>query len=190
MKLARVLTLVLAAAGAGGSLVTAGCSTAPKSENQTSFVAESRAATAWFEQNVPGLREQINSSAGYLIYPSVGQWGIVFGGGQHGRAMVNKPDGTQIGWGALNTGSFGLQAGVRGFKMLVVIQDQATMEKFKANKLSGSVSGVVVVAQEGTSGVGRFENGVAVYQGASSGLMAGVNVALDYLRFKPLGQDE
>ena len=115
--------------------------------------------------------------------------GIVFGGGQYGRAMVNRPNGEQIGWGALNTGSFGLQAGVRGFKMLVVIQDEATMEKFKANKLSGSVSGVVVVAQEGTSTVGRFENGVAVYQGASSGLMAGVNVALDYLRYKPLGSE-
>ncbi len=180
-----VLTVVAIAA----TCLSAGCSTAPKSENQTSFIAESRAATAWFEQNVPGLRAQIESSAGYLIYPSVGQWGIVFGGGQYGRAMVNKPNGTQIGWGALNTGSFGLQAGVRGFKMLVVIQDEATMNKFKDNKLSGSVSGVVVVAQEGTSGIGRFENGVAVYQGASSGLMAGVNVALDYLRFKPLGSE-
>lgn len=166
------------------------CSTAPKSENQELFIEEARAATRWFERQVPGLKEQINNSAGYLIYPSVGQWGIVFGGGQYGRAMVNRPNGTQIGWGALNTGSFGLQAGVRGFKMLVVIQDEATMNKFRDNKLSGSVSGVVVVAQEGTSGVGRFENGVAVYQGASSGLMAGVNVALDYLRYQPLGYTE
>lgn len=166
------------------------CSTAPKTENQEMFIDEARAATRWFERQVPGLKEQINNSAGYLIYPSVGQWGIVFGGGQYGRAMVNRPSGTQIGWGALNTGSFGLQAGVRGFKMLVVIQDEATMNKFRANQLSGSVSGVVVVAQEGTSGVGRFENGVAVYQGASSGLMAGVNVALDYLRYQPLGYTE
>ncbi len=176
------------------SLVTlsfvSACSTAPKAENTESFIDESRAATRWFERQVPGLKEQINNSAGYLIYPEVGQWGIVFGGGQYGRAMVNKPNDTQIGWGALNTGSFGLQAGVRGFKMLVVIQDQATMDKFKANQLSGSVSGVVVVAQEGTSAVGRFENGVAVYQGASSGLMAGVNVALDYLRYQPLGYTE
>lgn len=185
LRLACLVALPLIASAFLGA-----CSTAPKSENQEMFIDEARAATRWFERQVPGLKEQINNSAGYLIYPSVGQWGIVFGGGQYGRAMVNKPNGTQIGWGALNTGSFGLQAGVRGFKMLVVIQDEATMNKFKANQLSGSVSGVVVVAQEGTSAVGRFENGVAVYQGASSGLMAGVNVALDYLRFKPLGEDE
>ncbi len=185
IRLVCLITLALIASTQLGA-----CSTAPKTENTESFIDESRAATRWFERQVPGLKAQINNSAGYLIYPEVGQWGIVFGGGQYGRAMVNKPNGTQIGWGALNTGSFGLQAGVRGFKMLVVIQDQATMEKFKANQLSGSVSGVVVVAQEGTSGVGRFENGVAVYQGASSGLMAGVNVALDYLRYKPLGEAE
>lgn len=188
MNTVRALILVVAALGA--TAFTTGCSTAPKAENQESFIAESRAATRWFEKNVPGLRQQIEASAGYIVYPSVGQWGIVFGGGQYGRAMVNKPNGTQIGWGALNTGSFGLQAGVRGFKMLVVIQDEATLNKFKANQLSGSVSGVVVVAQEGTSGIGRFENGVAVYQGASSGLMAGVNVALDYLRYQPLGFTE
>lgn len=185
----RRLTCLLALSLVASAFLGA-CSTAPKSENQEMFTDEARAATRWFERQVPGLREQIDNSAGYLIYPEVGQWGIVFGGGQYGRAMVNRPNGTQIGWGALNTGSVGLQAGVRGFRMLVVIQDEATMNKFRANQLSGSVSGVVVVAQEGTSTVGRFENGVAVYQGASAGLMAGVNVALDYLRYVPLGSTE
>lgn len=164
----------------------AACSTAPKSEDRADFMAESRAATAWFERNVPGLRQQINDSAGYIVFPSVGQWGIIFGGGQFGRGTVNRPGGSQVGWAALNTGSFGLQAGVRGFKMLVVIKDEETLEKFRQNKLAGSVSGVVVVSESGTSGTTQFDNGVAIYQGASAGLMAGVNVGLDYLRYKPL----
>ncbi len=184
-----VRSALLLAATCVAALFATGCSTAPKAENQDAFISESRAATRWFEQSVPGLRSQIDDSAGYIIYPSVAQWGIIFGGGQYGRGMVNRPSGEQIGWGAVNTGSIGLQAGVRGFKMLVVIQDEATLEKFKQNKLSGSVSGVVVVAEGGTSGKANFENGVAVYQGASSGLMAGVNIALDYLRYKPLGAE-
>lgn len=138
---------------------------------------------------MPGLRKQINESAGYVIYPAVGQWGIIFGGGQYGRGMVNKPNGTQIGWGALNTASFGLQAGVRGFKMLVVFEDQATLDRFRENRLTGSVSGVLVAAESGQSATAKFENGVAVYQGASTGLMAGVNIGLDYMRFKELGDD-
>jgi len=164
----------------------AACSTAPKAEDRADFMAESRTAQAWFERNVPGLRSQIKSSAGYIVFPSVGQWGIIFGGGQFGRGTLNRPNGTQVGWAALNTGSFGLQAGVRGFKMLVVIEDEATMRKFRDNQLSGSISAVAVVSETGESGTMRFQEGVAIYQGASTGLIAGVNVALDYLRYQPL----
>lgn len=186
----RIRTMVFLALTLTMSAFSVGCSTVPKGEDRESFIAEARASTQWFERNVPGLRRQIDSSAGYVIYPSVGQWGIIFGGGQFGRGMVNRPDGTQVGWGAVNIGSIGLQAGVRGFKMLIVIQDQATLEKFQQNQLSGSVSGVVVVSETGTSGNAPFSNGVAVYQGASAGLMAGVNVGLEYLRYKPLDDDK
>jgi lipid-binding SYLF domain-containing protein len=167
------------------SLVTAtilgagGCSTAPKVEDRETFVSEARAATKWFESNVSGLRGQIDKSAGYII----------FMGGDFGRGMLCRSDGTQIGWAAVNTPSIGLQAGVRGFKMLLVLEDQATLDQFMKDQLSGSVSGVVVVGESGDSGRAPFEDGVAVYQGASSGLMAGVNIGLDYVRYKPLGEE-
>lgn len=181
---------VLISLAALGAVVSNGCSTAPKAQDQTAFKAEARSAMQWFQRNVPGLDAQIRQSAGYIVYPSVGQWGILFGGGQFGRGTVETANGTQIGWGALNIASIGLQAGVRGFKMLVIFQDQATMDKFKSNQLSGSASGIVVVGETGTSGTAPFQNGVAVYQGASTGLMAGVNFGLDYMRFKPMGDDQ
>jgi len=170
--------------------LSGGCHTAPTAKNQPAFVSESKAARQWFEDRTPGLKEQLHQSAGYVIYPNVGQWGILFTGGKFGRGMVAKPDGTQIGWGAVNTGSLGLQAGVQGFKMLVIFENQPTLEQFKANQLTGSVSAVAVVAEKGGSGTVKFQNGVAVYQGANMGLMAGVNMALDYMRFKPLDEDK
>jgi lipid-binding SYLF domain-containing protein len=163
-----------------------GCSTAPKKADQPTFQAEARAATNWFKSKVPGLSTQIDRSSGYIIYPSVAQWGFIYTGGRFGRGIVYRPDGTQIGWAAVNTGSLGLQAGVQGFKMLVVIENEVTMEKFKNNTLSGSVSGIVVVAESGSSGTAKFERGVAVYQGANKGLMAGLNLGLDYMRYEPL----
>jgi lipid-binding SYLF domain-containing protein len=166
-----------------------GCHTAPKAENRPAFISESKAALQWFEDRTPGLTQQVNNSAGYVIYPSVGQWGILFTGGKFGRGMVCKADGTQIGWGAINTGSLGLQAGVQGFKMLVIFENDPTLDKFRKNELSGSVSGVAIVAETGGSGTAKFDNGVAVYQGANTGLMAGVNIALDYMRFKSM-EDE
>jgi lipid-binding SYLF domain-containing protein len=166
-----------------------GCHTAPKGENRTAFIADSKTARQWFEDRTPGLKQQINNSAGYVVYPDVAQWGILFLGGKFGRGTVCKPDGTQIGWGAVNTGSLGLQAGVQGFKMLVIFENDPTLDKFKKNELTGSVSAVAVAAETGGSGTGKFENGVVVYQGANTGLMAGVNVGLDYMRFKSM-EDE
>jgi lipid-binding SYLF domain-containing protein len=169
-----------------GVLADPGCSTAPKVEDRAALVDESASATAWFERSIPGLREQIDGSAGYIIYPSVGQWGTLFTGGQYGRGVVSRPDGTQVGWAAINTGSLGLQAGVRGFKMLVVFEDEAALDLFRQDRLSGSISGVVVVAEEGMSTKAPFERGVAIYQGASTGLMAGVNVGLSAMRYEPM----
>jgi lipid-binding SYLF domain-containing protein len=166
-----------------------GCSTAPKAEDRETFIGEARAATRWFERNAGGLREQIDDSAGYIVFPAVGQWGIIFGGGEFGRGMLCHPDGTQIGWAALNTPSIGLQAGVRGFKMLMVIKNEVTLDEFKKNQLSGSVSGVVLAGDSGDSAKAPFEHGVAVYQGASTGLMAGVNIGLNYIKYKPLGEE-
>jgi lipid-binding SYLF domain-containing protein len=162
------------------------CSTAPKSENQADFMARARSSTEQFERSVPGLADQIKNSAGYIIFPDVSQFGIIFAGMTSGRGALCKPDGTQIGWAALNTGQIGLLAGVQGFRMLVVIQDEPTLKKFMDNQLSGSASGTAVAGEAGGSGLARFQNGVAVYQGANRGLMAGVDIGLDYIRYKPL----
>ncbi|MBL4808968.1 MAG: hypothetical protein JKY43_02790 [Phycisphaerales bacterium] len=163
-----------------------GCSTAPKQKNQQAFMSDADAAMEWFSSNVDGLDEQIAGSAGYIIFPSVGQWGIIFTGGQYGRGMLDNPDGSQIGWAAINTSSIGLQAGVQGFKMLVVIEDKYTLAKFMDNQLQGSIGGVVIIGEVGGSSRAHFDNGLAVYQGANTGLMAGVNIGLDYIRYKPL----
>jgi hypothetical protein len=48
-------------------------------------------------------------------------------------------------------------------------------------------SGVVVEGKAGGSGQAPFSKGVAVYQGANTGLMAGANVGLEVLRYEPLG---
>ena len=179
----RMLLAVIAA-----SVLAAGCSTAPQRVNQPKFASDSAAATQWFEGHVPGLKQQIDNSAAYIIYPSVIQYGILISGGKSGRGMLNRPNGKQIGWAAINNASLGLQAGIQGFKMLVVFKNEETLNRFMKNRLSGSVSAVVVVVDDGMSAKAPFENGVAIYEGASRGLMAGINIGLDYMRYQPLAK--
>ena len=167
-------------------LTASGCSTAPDAEDRQSFLVESGAATEWFLANVNGLERQVARSAGYIVFPSIGQWGLMFGGGQFGRGVLCDADGTPVGWAAINTVSLGLQAGVQGFKMFLVLENEAVKRRFMENTFSGGVGGTVVVAQEGGSAKAAFEQGVALYQGANSGLMAGVNIGLDRLRYEPL----
>ncbi len=68
--------------------------------------------------------------------------------------------------------------------MLVVFEDAATMRRFQQNKLTGNVSATVVVVEAGAAGKASFTDGVAVYQGGQTGLMAGASVGLDYMRFE------
>jgi len=168
------------------SLSSIGCSVAPKQRNQAEFRRDAHHATEWFKSNINGLDQQIAQSAGYAVYPAVGQWGIGISGGQFGRGVLNRPDGTQIGWAALNTASAGLQLGGRGYKLLVVFENREVLSKFMNNTLSGSATAVTVAGENGIGKAASFAEGVAVYDGDSTGLLAGANIGLNFMRYKEL----
>jgi lipid-binding SYLF domain-containing protein len=167
------------------STTLTGCSTAPRASDQPAVLAASRNATTYFTANVPGLRDQLARSGGYAVFPDITQWGIVYTGGRFGRGAVFDPAGEQIGWAAVSTPSLGLQVGVQGFRMIVVFEDDQRLEEFKEGELSGTVN-AVAVAGRGGSGTIPFDDGLAVYQGANKGLMLGVSVGLDALRYRDI----
>jgi len=136
------------------------------------------------------LFAQIDRSAGFIVFPDVARWGILLTGGQFGRGAVCRADGTQIGWAAINNASMGLKAGVIGFRMIVVLENEAALERFRAGTLTGSAAGVLVLAEAGGTAAVPFANGTAVYQGAERGLMGGVSIGFDPIRFAPLEPGE
>ena len=181
VKLTLILGIICAIAA-----LTPGCSTTPKAEDQGKVLDNSREAMDWFYSNVSGLESQLNGSAGYIVYPGVGQYGLLIGGGKFGQGVVYNNQNQQVGWAYLNAASAGLQVGGQGFKMLVVFQNASTMEQFEENKLTGDVGATIVAADSGRAGAASFTNGVAVYQGAQTGLMAGASVGLDYMRYEAI----
>ena len=170
--------------------VLAGCNTAPKYANRKSFALEAKAAEAWFEENVTGFREQVGKSGGYIVFPDIGEWGIIFVGGTFGRGAVFSADGTQTGWAAINRTALGVTLGVQGQKMAIVLENEDTMRKFKDGSWSGDIAATVVAAEAGTAASKQFDHGVAVYVGDQSGLMAGVSIALSRVRYKSLADLE
>jgi len=185
-KCARIVLLLLIASLQS----TVGCSVAPSVDDRQVFVVEARDGLGYFETNVNGLRDQINRSAGYAVFPGAGQWGIIFTGGSFGRGAVFTPSGTQIGWAAENQFNVGLQAGGQGKKILIVFADQPTLDKFKKGFLTGKVEGLAVAADKGSTGTASFQDGVAVYVGAQKGLMAGGMIGMENFQYRELGKED
>lgn len=162
------------------------CSTAPKAANRAEFMRAADATKLEFLSEVNGLEEQIAASAGVIVFPGIGEWGSIFAGGRFGRAVFARPDGEQIGWASIQSGSVGLGAGVRRFQMLVVLRDEATVERFMENRLAGDAGVAAVVGDTGGSTATAFRDGVAVYQTAGSGLLAAARVNLSWIKYEPL----
>jgi lipid-binding SYLF domain-containing protein len=182
-----IVTLV---AALFASIPLAACHVAPKAENRESFKTETDAARKWFSSNVKSFDRQSSDGGGYIIFPSVGQAGAVFFGGTFGRGAVFNASGTQVGWAALSRGSFGLQLGAQGFKMAMILEDEATMRRFKDGKWTGDVSATAVAADQGAAADAQFTDGVIVYVGDQSGLMAGISIALANVRYKNIDDVE
>ena len=181
--------LALAAAlplGLVAPMALTGCNTAPKAEKRDDFLVEAKAARAWFGRNVTGFDQQVEKAAGLIVFPDVGQFGILLGGGTFGRGAVYDAKGTQVGWAAIKRTSFGLQVGAEGFKMAIVLKDEETFNRFRRGNWSGDMAATAVAAKAGAAKVQDFNNGVAVYVGDQGGLMAGINIALSHVKYKSL----
>lgn len=167
-----------------------GCNVAPKSEDRTIFVEEARDGLKYFEKHVTGLARQIRESGGYAVFPGTGQWGIIFTGGSFGRGAVFTPDGTQIGWAAVDNFNLGLQAGGQGEKILLVFSSVDMLERFKQGLLTGKAEGLAVAGDKGATGIAPFQNGIAAYVGAEKGLMAGGMIGMENFRYRALGKED
>ena len=185
----RLSSLFLAslAFGSIAALTTlTSCNTAPSAQDRVSFVQDASESRALFIKETRGLEKQLAESAGYAVFPGVGQWGVIFGGGEFGRAVVYTPAGAQEGWAAISNPNIGLQLGGQGLQMLIVFQTKAVFDEFKTNVLKGSAGGTAVGGDHGTSAVAAYSDGIALYITAQKGMMAGASVGLQYIRYTSL----
>ena len=82
--------------------LTAGCSTAPRSqEDKDELVREAMAALREWNTDVPGLEAFARQSYGYAMFPSIGKGGLGLGAA-YGRGVVRE-QGEHIGYADLST---------------------------------------------------------------------------------------
>jgi lipid-binding SYLF domain-containing protein len=175
-KLARrpILAGLALAALAGG---LAACSTTQ--EDRDDSVARAAAARDDLFRQVPAAGDLANSSAGYLIFPSVTQGAFIFGG-QFGNGVLFE-GGEPSGFYNITGGSWGLQIGAQSFSQAYFFTTPQALATFRSTR--GFELGVgldFAVATVGTSGAistSTLQKPVVVFVYGQQGLFGGVNVA-------------
>jgi lipid-binding SYLF domain-containing protein len=142
-------------------------------------------------------------SYAYVIFPDVGKAGFIVGG-EHGDGKVYE-QGKLVGTASLTQVSVGAQAGAKEYAEVIFFETKADFDKFRAGEfqLSGNAEATAITlsasasagtdsstASAGTEAdtsakAGGYQHGVAVFTVTKGGLMAGISVGGQKLKFKP-----
>jgi lipid-binding SYLF domain-containing protein len=137
-----------------------------------------------FKEKDPTLQRFFDTAAGYAVFPTVAKGGLIVGGA-HGDGVVYQ-NGTPIGTASLTQGTFGAQVGGQTYSEIIFFQTPAALQTFKDGKFAMSAEVNAVAATSGAGATAPYQQGVAVFTMARSGLMAAATVGGQKFSFKPL----
>lgn len=179
---ARKLVVGLVAASV---LALGACTTAPKSESARAEIRDEAAtALATAQKNDPSLTPMLNSAAGYAVFPTVGK-GAIGVGGAYGQGVLYE-GGRQVGYCDLSQGSIGLQLGGQAYTEVIVFENQAAVDKFKAGNLAFAAQATAVALKSGAGANAKYYNGVAVFTMGESGLMYEASIGGQGFSYQPM----
>jgi lipid-binding SYLF domain-containing protein len=168
-------------------LISSGCSTAPKTQEQKkSLVAEADAALTSMEARDPSLRDLVDRAPGYVMFPDVGTAGAGIGGA-YGRGIVYER-GRPVGFAELNQGSIGLQLGAESYSELIVFENDAALNRLKSGDFDVGAEAHAVALKAGAGKAATFQGGAAVFQHTRGGLMAAAAINGQKLNYQPMDQ--
>jgi lipid-binding SYLF domain-containing protein len=170
-------------------VLLAGCSTAPKSEaRKDTLQDEAQTTVNRFQREDPGLRNMLDKSYGYVVFPNVGKGGVIVGGA-YGKGVAYE-QGNMVGFADLTQATVGAQLGGQTFAELIVFQNREAMERFKNNELTFAANASAVAVKAGAAAAARYENGVAVFTDPNGGLMFEASVGGQKFTFVPASDRE
>jgi lipid-binding SYLF domain-containing protein len=146
------------------------CATAPASrEDKAALVAESTSRWQQMRTADPALDALVKRGHGYALFPDVGKAGLGVGGA-YGRGVVYER-GQHIGYSDLTLGTVGVQVGGQSFSELLVFENKAALDRFKAGRVGFAADASAVVLKSGVATNANFVDGVAVVVQPIGGVM-------------------
>lgn len=180
----------IAALFALAMLFLTGCETVPGTESARDTLHGSAQNTLnEMTATDPTLRDVLDKSAGYAVFPEVGKGAFIVGGA-YGRGVVFER-GRRIGYADISQASVGLQAGGQSYSELVVFMTQDALNSLRGGKFDVGANAEAVALTEGIARQASFAKGVGVFVAPRGGLMAGVSVQgqiLDFVAIESAGK--
>jgi lipid-binding SYLF domain-containing protein len=174
--MALVLTVVVGLLGS--------CATAPTSrEDKATLMTDASSRLQQMSAEDPALAALVKRSHGYSMFPNVGKGGLVVGGA-YGRGVVYGR-GQHIGYSDVTQGSVGLQAGGQSFSELLLFENKAALDRFKAGQLTFGADASAVVMKSGVATNANFVNGVAVVISPIGGAMLEAAIGGQQFTYQP-----
>ena len=159
-------------------------------------------------ESSPALKPYFENAYSYVIFPTVGKGGFVFGG-SHGKGRVYRGD-QVVGKASLTEVSIGLQLGGQVFSEVIFLQDRRAFDEFAGGgfEFDGSASAVIIVvgaqAQTGTAGTSisagaglastrqaeyGYNKGMAVFVHPLGGLMYEASIGGQKFSYEPIEEE-
>jgi len=148
----------------------ASCATAPASrEDKAALVTESMSRWQQMRTVDPALDALVQRGYGYALFPDVGKAGLGVGGA-YGRGVVYER-GQHIGYSDMTQGTVGVQVGGQSFSELLVFENKAVLDRFKAGRVGFAADASAVLLKSGVATNANFVDGVAVVVQPIGGVM-------------------
>lgn len=133
-----------------------------------------------------GLEQFFESSAGYAIFPNVGEGGFIIGAAS-GNGVVYE-DGAATGMANLKKIDVGFQIGGQAIVEVIFFEDEEALTEFKTDEftLAGEVSATAV--KTGVSKNLNYSDSVLVIAMPKAGAMADASVGGQRFKYTPINE--
>ena len=133
------------------------------------YDAKSQVAVATFKESDPSIQKFFDTSAGYVVIPTVGKAALGVGGAR-GKGILYE-GGAATAVVTLTQLSFGFQGGGQAYSEFIFFEDAATLENFKRGNFELNAQASAVAITAGASADAAFNGGMAIFTQAKGGLM-------------------
>lgn len=164
----------------------AGCATAPDTRaGRADLDAKARQTLREMTMRVPAIQQVLDQSAGYAVFPSIGEGGAIIGGA-YGQGILYE-GGRRTGFVKVEQASVGAVLGGKSYAEIVVFRDREALRDVKDGEYELAGDADVVVLTTSAAATTTFKSKVVAFVMPVGGLMVDVSVAGQRFKFVPAG---